>query len=145
MDPVLFRYWAIKIKPKSFLRPLRDFSCEKRIFLGTGNLFPVTTIILSFTGKLYCETRCSFYSCHRKYSYFHRKNPFCDRYYTPFVTGDIVSVTERFSCDTGIFYHVTGNFPTFTRGTLCVCVTRRILSVKGIIFHFAMSQQIFFL
>ena len=39
MAPVLFRHWTIKIKPKTFLRPLRDFSCEKRIFLVTGNFF----------------------------------------------------------------------------------------------------------
>ena len=43
----------------------------------------------------------------------------------------------------GIFHHVTGNVLPIKRST--VCITIRIFSATGIIFHVAVSQEIFFL
>ena len=76
---------------------------------------PVTRNILSFKGKiLLWQILYSF--CHRRFSV---------------------------SCDMGLFHHVPGNFPPFTRCT--VCVTWRIFSITGMIFHLSSSQEIFFL
>ena len=45
----------------------------------------------------------------QEFSYFHTRKSSCDRFYTPFVTGVILPVAGRFSCDMGISSHVTGN------------------------------------
>ena len=90
----------------------------------TGYSFPVTVNILSFTGKVYCDTRCSFlipvtgnkFPVTRNIVYFTGKDPSLTD--TPFVTGSILPVTGSFSCDMGIFHHVIGNVPPITRSTV---------------------------
>ena len=61
----------------------------------------------------------------------------------PSVTRSILPVTGSFTCDMGIFHHVTGDVPPITGST--VCITWRILSATGRIFHSAFPQEIFFL
>ena len=96
----------------------------------------MTIKILLFTGKIFFMTKSVLlYSCHRK---------------NPSVT-DIILLSQEvffqsqevFSCDMRIFHHVTGNVPSIEIST--VCVTWRICSVTGILFHLASSQEIFFL
>ena len=86
----------------------------------TGYSFPVTVNILSFTGKVYCDTRCSFFisvtenkfPVTKNIVYFTgKKTSVTD---TPFVTGSILPVTGSFSFDMGISHHVIGNLPPIT-------------------------------
>ena len=84
----------------------------------TGYSFPVTVNILSFTRKMYYDTRCSFLFLSQEINvvYFTGKDPSVTD--TPFVTGSILPVTGSFSCDMGIFHHVIGNVPPITRSTV---------------------------
>ena len=58
----------------------------------TGYSFPVTVNILSFTGKVYCDTRCSFLFLPQEMNivYITGKDPSVID--TPFVTGSILPV-----------------------------------------------------
>ena len=122
----------------------------------TGNKFPLTRNILSFTGKMPCYTRGSFLFVWQEINFLWQKIffllkekfllwqilcSFCDSYYTTFIISSILPVTGCFSCNMDIF-HVTKIAPPITRRT--VCVTWSIFSVTEIYFQFALSEEIFF-
>ena len=126
------------------------FFLSQEIFSCGKNFFPVTRNILSFTGKISCDTICSFlllcqeinflwqeifFLSQEKFLLWKILYFFCHKRYS--------SCQRKLFCDMGIFY-VTGNAPPITTNTVCITWSI-VVSVTGMIFHFASSQEIFFL
>ena len=78
----------------------------------------------------------------KKYSFFHRKKSFCDRYYTPFVTGSICPVTGSFACD--MEYFMWQEMLFLLQGVLCAS-HEVFFSVTVTVFHLASPHKIYFL
>ena len=76
-----------------------------------GYSFPVTVNILSFTGKVYCDTRCSFLFLSQEINFLSQKILFI-------LQEKILLWQILLSCDMGIFHHVIGVVPPITRSTV---------------------------
>ena len=129
------------VKEIIFLVTGNFFPVTRYKFPVTGNRYPVTKIILSFTGKMACDTWCSFSFLWQLINFFWQEINFLweeisflsqEEKRTPYVTGKIVhcAIDMRYaSCDRLSLYSCHRN-----SYILDISCDKKILPVSRIIF-----------